>query len=108
MYLPRLPLIALYLSPCSGRGKSQLDWGEFVDGAISLSAAVSLTDALSTVEERPAEGAVPQHFAAESTGGGAPRMGTYYWDAKTCSCLGLDAGASPRFTAFFMTGRFVV
>lgn len=22
--------------------------------------------------------------------------------------LGLDAGASPRFTAFFMTGRFVV
>ena len=35
---------------CRRRGKSQLSWEEFVDGAISLSAAVMLSDALATPE----------------------------------------------------------
>ena len=94
-----------------GRGKSQLDWGEFVDGAISLSAAVSLTDALSTVEGEAELKELFDSIPSEDDG----RVALREWgdlllgrEDVLVRFLGLDAGASPRFTAFFMTGRFVV
>lgn len=93
---------------CRRRGKSQLSWEEFVDGAISLSAAVMLSDALATPE---GELELKELFdLIEPDEDGRILLGEFGIVLKESEdvlsrYLGLDANTSTRFRAFFMTGR---
>ena len=88
-----------------------MDWAEFVDGAISLSAAVTLSDALSTVEGEAELRDLFETIPPEDDG----RIPLNEWgdallahEDVLARCTGLDAEASSRFIAFRMTGRFQV
>ena len=89
-------------------GKSRLDWSEFVDGAISLSATVTLAEALSTMEGEAELRGVFDTIETEPDG----RVCLLDWGALLAQdrdilarYFGLDAEASSRFQAFFMAGR---
>lgn len=89
-------------------GKTRLDWSEFVDGAISLSATVTLAEALSTVEGEAELRSIFDTIETEDDG----RVCLLDWGAfivrdrdVLARFFGLDADASSRFQAFFMAGR---
>ena len=92
-------------------GKSELDWPQFVDGAISLGAAVMLGDALATAEGEAELKELFDTIEFDEDG----RVFLVDWQATLLAnsdvlarYAGLDDGASPRFGAFAMTGRFDV
>lgn len=104
-----LPTPDVYFARSSrASGKSELMWEEFVDGAISLGAAVTLGDALSTPEGEEELRAVFDIINPDVDG----RVSLRTWGQTLIAnpdvlarFTGLEASTSPRFTAFFMLGR---
>uniref|UniRef100_A0A7S2N419 Uncharacterized protein n=1 Tax=Haptolina brevifila TaxID=156173 RepID=A0A7S2N419_9EUKA len=105
--------IATQFDGLDEEGKSELVWEEFVDGAVSLGAVVTLCEQLASAE---GEAELRQLFETvlaeepDDLAGGRLSMLTWAAVLKEQPDLlkrftGLDGEASARFQAFFMIGR---
>lgn len=101
-------VIAQQLDRLDEDGKTEMVWEEFVDGAISLGAAVELADALCTEEGELELKAIFDTIEPEPDGRIPLREFGFAlkdYPESLARFTGLDANTSTRFTAFFMTGR---
>jgi len=103
--------IAAHFNGLDEDGKTRLTWEEFVDGAVSLSAAVLLSDELATAEGEMTLKELFDTIGTDEDG----RVWLGDWSAALIArpdllarFTGLDSEASMRFKAFFMTGRFQI
>lgn len=93
---------------CVRSSRSNLSWEDFVDGVMSLGAAIQLVDALSTSN---GEADLKEAFDVLVEDDGRVLLGEFA-DMLVGHCrdvlanhFGLDEHASPRFAAFFLTGK---